>query len=267
MSFLFVDRILEIERGRSARGRFQVPREVAEWPLFLLAEAVGQLACWVAMADMDFRLRPVAALAGEVLVHDDALPGDEIDLRIRIQGVERNAVLYGGAAFVGDRRLIEMHRCVGPFLPMEDFDDPAAVRARFERLLGTDAAPGPYESIEAPSFEVLSREDGRSLRALLRVPVTAPLFAEHFPRRAVYPATLLLDRQIHISRQLLDGPAWRVRRASHVKIGAFVLPGETLEIQASVVTEGEGVTSIALTGLRDGVRVSRARMEFVRDPA
>jgi 3-hydroxymyristoyl/3-hydroxydecanoyl-(acyl carrier protein) dehydratase len=265
MSFLFVDRILA--SGRDARGSFHVPPEAAEWPAFLLAEAVGQLASWIGMAEVDFRARPVAALAGEVLIEGEARPGDRIDLSARIQGIEKNALLYQGAATAGDRALIRRTRCVGPFLAMEDFDDPAAVRERYDRLCDGRAAPAPFEPIAAPAFEIVEQQPGRALRARLEVPRQAALFAEHFPRRPVYPATLLLDRQIHIARRLLDGSGWRVARASHVKIGAFVFPGEMLEIQAVATSADEGRVTVALTGLRDGTRVSRARMEFVRSVA
>lgn len=263
MAFLFVDRITHLERGRAARGYFQIPAGVREWPLFLLAEGVGQLASWPAMADTEFRFRPVAALAGEVLVTGSAAPGDLVDLEVHFQGVERNAVLYGGSASVAGRTLIEMRRCVGPLLPMEDFDDPAAARARFERLCaaGENAS---YQEVEPPVLEILA-QDRASIRAGLTVPSSAAFFAEHFPRRPVYPATLFLDRQIHVAQRMLGGGEWKVRRVSHVKIAAFVFPGERLEVEA-LAQFGDGTATVALTGFRAGVRVSRARMEFQHRP-
>lgn len=263
MSFLFVDEITELERGRSARGYFRIPMGMPDWPLFLLCEAVGQLASWVAMAEVDFLQRPVAALAGEVLVFAEAKPGDTVDLAVHVDGTERNAVLYGGSAATAGRSLIEMNRCVGPFLPMADFDDPDAVRARFERLCRPGGAPAPFEPVALPVLEVITRSEG-SIRVGMQVPSSAPLFAEHFPRRAVYPATLLLDRQIHAARILLGGDDWNVKRASHVKIGAFVFPGEKLEFEATVMATGEGTATLSLTGYRGTTRVSRVRMEFVR---
>lgn len=263
MAFLFVDRITHLERGRTARGLFTVPTRVAEWPLFLLTEAVGQLAGWLAMAEVDFRLRPVAALAGEVLAFGDAAPGDVVELEVHAGGTERNAMLYGGSASVAGRPLMEMRRCVGPFLPMEDFDDPALVRARFARLCGAGEV-STFEPVEPPALDVLSRDE-KSIRVALTVPASADLFAEHFPRRPVYPATLFLDRQIHVTRHLLEGSHWRLRRVSHVKVGAFVSPGDELEIEAVILGATEGSATVALGGYRKGVRISRARMEFVRE--
>ena len=260
MAFLFVDRITHIERGRIARGLFTVPPGVREWPLFLLTEAVGQLASWLAMAEVDFHYRPVAALAGEVVALGEAAADDVIHLEVHAEPMERKAVLYSGSAAAGGRSLVEMHRCVGPLLPMEDFDDPGAVRARFARLCGEGEASR-FEPVVPPAFEVVARDE-RSVRVALNVPASADLFAEHFPRRPVYPATLFLDRQIHVARHLLGGSGWRVTRVSHVKVGAFVSPGDRLEVEARILAASEGATTIAVTGWRAGVRVSRARMEF-----
>src|SRR5919201_397656 len=61
---------IKIPRGKiveNARGSFAIPPDVAPFSSCLLAEAVGQLAAWVAMSHIDFRGRPVAALANETL--------------------------------------------------------------------------------------------------------------------------------------------------------------------------------------------------------
>lgn len=264
MAFLFIDRITEFVSGRMARGVFRVPAAAPEWPAFLLAEAVGQLAGWAAMAEVDFQRRPVAALAGEVLIVGEATPGEEIELAVQLDRFERGAVLYGGSASsAGGETLLAMSRCVGPMLPMEDFDDPAAVRARLERLRSGD--PSSYVPIEPLHADVVEIEPGVRLRAAMDVPAAAALFAEHFPRRPVYPATLLLDRHIEVARRLLPEPSrWFPRRALHVKIGAFVHPGDRLEVQANVASAADELAVIAIAGLRDGSRVSRVRVEYAR---
>ena len=64
-AFSFVDRITEHRPGTHARGRFAIPATVDAFPPALVAEAVGQLAAWVAMEHIAYRGRPVAALAHE----------------------------------------------------------------------------------------------------------------------------------------------------------------------------------------------------------
>jgi len=64
-AFSFVDRITHVEPGLRVRGRYHVPARVAEFPAALVAEAIGQLAAWASMAQLEFRRRPVAGLARE----------------------------------------------------------------------------------------------------------------------------------------------------------------------------------------------------------
>ena len=102
-AFSFVDRITEYEPGRRARGSYAVPADVPAFPSCLVAEAVGQLAAWVAMAHIDFRGRPVAALANETRFRSDVTPGDTLDLAVDIESCDDDAVAYAGRARVDGR--------------------------------------------------------------------------------------------------------------------------------------------------------------------
>ena len=62
-AYSFVDHIDRFETGKRAHATFSIPVDIASFPSCLVAEAVGQLAAWVAMDRIDFRGRPVAALA------------------------------------------------------------------------------------------------------------------------------------------------------------------------------------------------------------
>jgi hypothetical protein len=61
MGFLFIDEINAIDAGR-AEGRLRRPEGAPPLPPWLVIEAVGQLAAWIAMQRTDFSKRPVAAL-------------------------------------------------------------------------------------------------------------------------------------------------------------------------------------------------------------
>jgi hypothetical protein len=65
MGFSFVDRLIAIDADR-AHGQLRCPDADAPMPPWLVIEAVGQLAAWIAMARTDFSRRPVAALVGEI---------------------------------------------------------------------------------------------------------------------------------------------------------------------------------------------------------
>src|SRR4029077_7995716 len=120
-AFSFVDRIADLEPGARARASFAVPGGIAVFPACLVAEAVGQLAAWVAMSKIDFRGRPVAALATETIFHGDVAPGSRLELSVEIEALDDEAVAYGGSARIDDATVIELRHCLGPMLPVQEF--------------------------------------------------------------------------------------------------------------------------------------------------
>ncbi len=266
-AFSFVDAITELKPGRRARGVVALPAHGA-LPPCLIAEAVGQLAAWVAMAAVDFRSRPVAALAGEVRIHAPAVAGDTLDLEVAIDTCEADAVSYSGRARLRDAPVLELNRCIGPMLPMEEFDDPTHVRRRFAQLCAADApravmaAPLP----PAPSCVVIDREPD-SIRATLSVPAAAALYADHFPRRPLFPGTLLLDAQIRLALQLAadaappSGTAPRPACVREVKLRAFVEPAQHVTLVANRLAGAGAATELGVAAYVEGKRIATARVE------
>ena len=84
-----------------------------DFPSCLVAEAVGQLAAWVAMSRIDFRGRPVAALATETRFHRDVRSGDALELGVEIADCDDHAVAYSGWARVDGATAIELVDCLG----------------------------------------------------------------------------------------------------------------------------------------------------------
>jgi 3-hydroxymyristoyl/3-hydroxydecanoyl-(acyl carrier protein) dehydratase len=270
MAFLLVDRIIEIVPGTRARGRFAISDHLPEFSPCLVAEAVGQLAAWVAMAKSDFQSRPVAGLAGEVKFRQPAVPGTTLDLEVELENCDRDAVLYNGWARVENGPIVELSRCVGPMLPMEDFDDPEMVRERFALLCGTGVPPQDFSANIAPSplLVVFHHDPCKRLRAKMQVPSSAPFFVDHFPRKPVLPATLLLDAQaqlaIRLAADALHPDVARLLRPTRVynmKMRSFVHPGQALEIDAEILTADRASVEIGLAAEIEGQRVSTCRLE------
>jgi 3-hydroxymyristoyl/3-hydroxydecanoyl-(acyl carrier protein) dehydratase len=267
-AFSFVDRITALEAGRRAWGRFAIPARLPGFSIGLVAEAVGQLAAWVAMAHSEFRRRPVAALAGETRIVGDATPGEILDLGVEIESCDPDAVAFRGWACVADRPLLESCQCVGPMLPLEEFDAPEAVREDFEMLRGSGAPAGRFPGITAPELSPMERLPGQRLRATMHVPVSAPFFGDHFPRRPVFPASLLLDAQIRLAVRLAaetlpPGQLLRPARVSDLKMRSFILPGHAVEIETGTRSATDGAAELTLTATVDGKRVATGRMEIV----
>ena len=272
-AFSFVDRITVLEPGRWARGRFTIPEGLPAFSTCLVAEAVGQLAAWVAMAQAEFRRRPVAALSGEMRIVREAAPGQILDLGVEIESGGPDSVAFAGWARLADTPVLELSRCVGPMLPLEDFDAPEAVRGDFETLCGPGARPGRFRGIAKPDLVLIDRVPGRRLRAAMNVPVSAPFFADHFPRRAVFPASLLLDAQVGLALRLAGetlppGPRLRPARVADVKMRSFILPGQAVEIETAMRSATDGTAELSLAAMVGGKRVATGRVEIApREPA
>jgi 3-hydroxymyristoyl/3-hydroxydecanoyl-(acyl carrier protein) dehydratase len=267
-AFSFVDRITELEPGVRARAVFDVPAAIAEFPACLVAEAVGQLAAWVAMAQIDFRGRPVAALATETLFHRDIAPGSRLELAVEIESCDDEAVAYSGKAEVDGETVIELRHCLGPMLPVQDFDAPEAMRDRYRLLCAEGAPRGRFHGLPAPELIAISGAPAGSARATLHVPRSAAFFADHFPRRPVFPATLLLDSQIRLAMDLARATIAGAsvsklvpQRMTNVKVRSFIVPGQDVEIAAEIVSaKGESGT-LRLSAATDGRSVATARLD------
>jgi 3-hydroxymyristoyl/3-hydroxydecanoyl-(acyl carrier protein) dehydratase len=267
-AFSFVDRITELDPGVRARAIFAVPGSIAAFPACLVAEAVGQLAAWAAMAKIDFRGRPVAALATETVFHGAVAPGARLELNIEIESCDDDAVAYGGFAQVDGARVIELKHCLGPMLPVQEFDAPEVLRERLRLLCAAGAPGGRFHGVALPELVALDGVAGQSARALLQVPQAAPFFADHFPRRPVFPATLLLDSQIRLAldlaRAAIGTPVaapLSPRRMTHVKMRSFIAPGQAVELGAELAAAAGDAGTIRLSATVDGRVVATARLD------
>ncbi len=267
-AFSFVDRIGEYEPARRACGTYAVPAGIAAFPSCLVAEAVGQLAAWVSMAHIGFRGRPVAALANETRFRGDVRPGNTLDLEVDIEHCDEHAVAYAGRARVDGTLVIELVDCLGPMLPVEEFDSPAELEARFALLRGEGAPAGRFRGVVAPRVVRKGGVPGVSANATLYVPESAPFFGDHFPRRPVFPATLLLDAQIGLAMEVAaEATHWpagtrpRPSRMTHVKMRSFIPPGAELDIDAELAPSGAESATIRLAARMDGKTAATARLE------
>lgn len=256
-AYSFVDRITALQPGKHAKGEFLVPAYVTRFPGTLVAEAAGQLAAWNAMACLEYKVRPVAGLAAEIRFGPDVRPGQRLDIEVSIDNCELDAVSYSARVDADGVRILELDHSVGPMLPMEEFDSPDAVRERFELLCGPGVPSGRYKGVPEPDVEIVERVPEQRVVAMLRVPKEAAFFADHFPRRPVYPGTLLLDAHIGVSLKFAaeskrwpPGTRFAASRIFGMKMRSFTSPGEVLELWVEVDPPADPTKSTAKTGVR-----------------
>ena len=269
MSFQLVDRITSFRPGAGAIGQFEPPPMEGALPLGLLVEAIGQLAGWVAMQKSSFALRPVAAAAGLVTVHALSEAGGPVDLEVETTGFRHGAVSYQGLATVGGEPVLNLERAVGPLLPMEEFDDAARMQELFRQVRGDGLPARPLVSPDdyRPTIALSEHLDDR-IRASLHLPEASAIYADHFPRRPLYPATLMLGAQIDetVARFTRDdGTPRQVREVRGVKVRAFSGPGEKLRLEVDRESEkDDGLAWFRATTWKDDARVASMRVGLER---
>ena len=251
-TFSFVDRIHRFEPGVGLRGSFAIPRGLAEFPAAFVVEAIGQLACWGAMAESRFELRPVAGLCARIEVRGAPSPGEELELEVEQESLDTEAVSYSGRALSKGKTLVRLEHAVGPMLPMHEFEDPKRAAARFEDLISSDPSPGGCADRILPTIERTAGDPGHLARATLRVPHAAPYFSDHFPLRPVYPGTLLMCAKLELVRALAqevggEAGSWPVLEVRDVKMRTFTAPGEELFLEARWKPGLEGSARVKLT--------------------
>lgn len=267
-AFTFCDRIIEFVPATSARAVFLVPAHLGEFAACLVAEAVGQLAAWVSMAHIGFRGRPVAALAGETRYFGTVGPGQTLGLHIAIEHSDEESVAYSGHATVEGHEILRLTDCVGPMLPQRDYDEPEDLARQFELLRGPGALPGRFAGCGRPALTPVDAEGDKRRVTRLDVPTDADFFSDHFPRRPVFPATLLLDSAIRVACELVASPPrgcegrWRLTRMTHLKMRDFVLPGQSLALMAELLATSDETARVGLTARVGERTVATARVEF-----
>jgi 3-hydroxymyristoyl/3-hydroxydecanoyl-(acyl carrier protein) dehydratase len=271
-AYSFVDRISELEAGKRARGCYQVPAHLTRFPSTLAAEAAGQLAAWNAMAYLDYKVRPVAGLAAEIRFGPAVKPGQQLDLEVVIESCELDAVSYSAWADADGVRVMELDHSVGPMLPMEEFDSPDEVRERFQLLCGPGVPSGRFGGVPEPDIEIVEQVQvpEERVRATLRVPRQAPFFDDHFPRRPVFPGTLLLDAQIGLalkfasaSKRWPEGSQLAATRVPNMKLRSFIQPGDVLDLWVDLGAPAEATEVMASTGVRmNGKTIASGKLEI-----
>jgi 3-hydroxymyristoyl/3-hydroxydecanoyl-(acyl carrier protein) dehydratase len=271
-AFSFVDRIISIEPGVRVSGIYHIPSGIDEFPIALAAEASGQLAAWMAMAVLDFKVRPVAGIAPIIELLSSVHPGQTLELECEIESLDADVVAYSGSANVNGTPVLRLHHCVGPMVPLGDYDDPLAVKNRFELLCGAGATPDGFGGVPPIEFDYTGGEAGKSVRAILRVPEKADLFSDHFPRRPVFPGTLFMHKVLELAARVADGvpvpaknTAWIARKINDAKLRVFIPPGDNLEFEARLAKHEINSITVNVEARKGKKVTGHARIVFLAE--
>ena len=259
MRFLFVERIVELVPATFVRGLMTITAENAFlclddkgvmcfMPSFI-GEALGQLAAWNVMFSNDFKQRPVAGIASSARLIRPAYVGETLILESFIDHLDDTAVQYHSVARVGDEVIFSIDGALGPLLPMSDFIEPAVVRQQFQDIYYPDGASFAAVHDDTTVSPVLSKvpmvfdrtfdfEAGVRLSAEKTIRADAPYFPDHFPKKPVWPMTVLLECTINLAREFVlrskFDAVYQVSEVRRVKMKDFVQPGDVISTHLSV---------------------------------
>jgi len=267
MSFLFVDRILELTPGQKIRGIKHVThddvylysdtRDHHYFMPSMIGETLGQLTAWAVMAHCNFTKRPVAGIASNVKLYRNVYVGETLLLESFIDSLDDDAVHYHSIARVGAETVFTIDDALGPLLPMASLIDDAVVRHQFDEVnrpgewVDTASSgrfnlllPDPSTRITVPMCfdHVIASEPGVSLSATKRINRAAPYFQDHFPNKPVLPMTVLIECQLGLIPQFLNRAGfgagfakhYRVEAINRIKMSDFVHPGDQIRCTLTV---------------------------------
>lgn len=263
MRFLFVDRILHLSSPTGSvcgikhitPNDYYLSTDVSGRSYFmpaLIGETLGQLTAWSAMAQMDFRLRPVAGIVASATMLRPAYVGETLELESWIDTLDETAIEYHGEVRIGTNVIFRLEGALGPMLPMNNFIDPELVRRQFTEI----NRPGtwPYDNNIVPLMSaqtqldrrlqfdhIVANEPGVHIRAVKQVTRAAPYFPDHFPHKPVLPLTVLLECSLNLANEFLQHASltqsYRIHELRRVKMSDFVYPGDVAVCDVTVKSQ------------------------------
>ena len=108
---------------------------------------------------------------------------------------------------------------------------------------------------------VVALEPGHSIVAYKNVTVNEPFFAGHFPDKPVMPGVLIVEALAQaagilgfrtLGKKPADGSIYYLVGADNVRFKRPVVPGDRLQLEASVVTEKRGIWKFDCRASVDG---------------
>lgn len=298
MNFLFVDRILEFVPGKSITGLKHVTlndaylTENQDNKLTLLhsiiGEALGQLCSWYVLKSSDFALRLVGGVIEDIQMYGDAFVGDTIFLENDIEELdcENRVVRVNARASVNGKTIIIFKNGIAPLLPLEDFNNPEDIKTDFARLYRPEAHfdhPFDSETYDYPQVnltpklfpfiydKILSWKPGQELIAQKNVSMSAPYFADHFPKKPLFPLSIMIEHNLQLSYAFFGKdksicvPAGKVLRpvaVRKIKIGNFVQPGDSVVTRITLKEKQTDGFILNFHNMVDNKKVCVAEAEF-----
>ncbi|MEI6127037.1 MAG: hypothetical protein WCQ99_10855 [Pseudomonadota bacterium] len=294
MRFLMIDRICELDRGKSARGIRNVSWDDAfleeifpGMPVassILISEAVAQLVSWIIVEAKDFTVKPLITVVDSYTCTGHIQPGDQLEVTGSVESFSDEGALAHGKMLLNGKPVVAFNHAVCYFYPLSELDLPERARMQFKNLY----APGcslpraikPQRSLMREDVPLSKRawldrivDDGQPERmvAFKNVTATEDYFNDHFPLKPILPGVIIIKCMASLSRTLLErmlaaqGLAELkpvLTKCEKVKIRKFVQPGDQLVIEAALLHFAPHKSVLSVKTTVQGKNVSAGTLEF-----
>ena len=298
MRFLFVDRILEIEKGKYAKGIKNVSFSdeylvniVPNFPLmprFFSVEAIAQLISWLVIYTKDFSAKPIAVMLDKTKFYGEIRPGDQLLIKAEINSIHKDEALCSGVAEVNGKIVTELDNGICAFIPIEELEDTLTVKTKFLSLFGrknlheflNDAdLKSEYNSYlnSDNNFnlnlidKVVEIELGKRIQGIKSITMTEDFIVDHFPKKHIMPGAMIVESFVQLSEKLLSETI-KSQRGSTVKIlfdesrkikfRQYVKPGDKMVIDIKLIDLQENTAIVKAKASVDNKLVTGGELKF-----
>jgi len=118
MRFYLFDRVIEFIPGETAVGIKNISSEeeflidhydrCPVMPPPLIVEALAQLGGWAATSSNDYRVLALMVMIKDIEVLEDAVPGDQLKLRVQIENMNEFGVTISAEARVNEKPVLNI---------------------------------------------------------------------------------------------------------------------------------------------------------------
>jgi 3-hydroxyacyl-[acyl-carrier-protein] dehydratase len=117
-------------------------------PEMLMLESFLQLGNWLVMLSSDFQQMGRVARISKVQFHDYLLPGQRLQLEVRLVRRREDGFELAGQGLVDDRKVISGLGCLASPVPLADYLDPEDMRVLFSEISEPGAPASPPARLE-----------------------------------------------------------------------------------------------------------------------
>jgi len=223
MRFLMVDKICEINPGKSVKGIKNISWDdyfleeifpnIPVYSPVIIAEAAAQLVSWAIIKERDYTVKPVITIVDTYTCGKHIMPGDQLQLEGEIESFSEESALCNGRVLINGKIALELNHAVCYLYPLNELDPPERIKTQFKNLY-SEGYPLPKkelnrnitfrEEIKIRKRKAIDRfitdEDPEKITGIKNITSTEDYFNDHFSLRPILPGVLTIEAMVETAK-------------------------------------------------------------------